>query len=151
MRNLPKGVQQTWTTSSRTRAAGGCAILCNLIAVAFAVTGAGHAGVALASGLLCLGVAALIYLLTFVPYLKATQDRLVIRNPFQVSDILWSNIEDFRPGYWGIVVMKKDGSSVTAMAVQKANASVWLGVETRADDVVDVLKQRRRAALNSQG
>ena len=69
-------------------------------------------------------------------------NELVVVNFLCERRINWGAIAGARPGYYGVVIELKDGRRVTATAVQKANASTWLGRRTRSDDLVDVITGR---------
>jgi hypothetical protein len=82
------------------------------------------------------------------PSLAATDEGVVIRNPFRRVTVPWRQVEGALPGSRGIIVLRTDRRPVKAWAVQKANWSHFLGKRRRADDVAEYLTQsakRRRA------
>lgn len=72
----------------------------------------------------------------------ALEDVLVVGGCMSERWIRWSDVVGAKPGYSGITIHLRDGSSVVASAVQKANVSVWLGRRTRADAVSAVIRER---------
>jgi len=84
------------------------------------------------------------------PSLAATDEGVVIRNPFRRVVVPWRQVEGALPGSRGVIVLRTDRRPVRAWAVQKANWSHFLGKRRRADDVAEYVtqsaKRRRRAA-----
>jgi hypothetical protein len=72
----------------------------------------------------------------------AMDEALVVVGCLSRREIPWSEVVGADPGYSGITVHLRDGSSVVAGAVQKANVSVWLGRPTRADEVAGFIRER---------
>jgi hypothetical protein len=74
------------------------------------------------------------------PALIATSDGLVIRNPVRRHVVAWEDIERLEPGYYGIVIFRRHGRPVIAVAVQKSNVASATGVIARADRVIAKLE-----------
>jgi len=88
------------------------------------------------------GPAVLALRYAFRARIVATDDALVVVGCLSKRKIPWSDVIGADPGYSGITVHLRDGSSVVAGAVQKANVSVWLGRHTRADAVAGFIRER---------
>ncbi len=88
------------------------------------------------------GPAVLALRYAFRARVTATDDALLVVGCFSERRIPWSDVVGADPGYSGITVHLRDGSSVVAAAVQKANLSVWLGHRTRADAVAGFIRER---------
>ncbi len=88
------------------------------------------------------GPAVLALLYAFRARIVATDDMLVLVGCLSERKIPWSDVVGAEPGYSGITVHIRDGPSVVAGAVQKANVSAWLGRRTRADAVADLIRER---------
>lgn len=78
-----------------------------------------------------------------VPYIAATESGVVVQNAFLHYKLAWSEIADIRGGYYGLRIVRTDGTSVTASAVQQPNIARWAGWRTRSDDVAGELMNRR--------
>ena len=78
------------------------------------------------------------------PRLIVLADGIKVRNGFSEQFVEWAEVDRCAAGYMGIVVVKKDGGTVTAFAVQKSNAMAWLNRRTRADEVAEYIERRAR-------
>lgn len=74
------------------------------------------------------------------PAIVATDDVLVIRNPWQTVTLRWAGVVSVTPATDGITVTSVDSPPVTAWAVQKSNLMIWRGVHRRADEVAQTLQ-----------
>lgn len=99
------------------------------------------AGVAFAC-FAAVGPAVLALRYAFRARIVAKDDVLVVIGSLSERTIPWSDVVGADPGYSGITVHLRDGSSVIAGAVQKANISAWLGRRTRADAVAGFIRER---------
>ena len=78
------------------------------------------------------------------PRIVATPDQLVVRNPVSSRRIPWSDVESADPGYSGIVIRRRSGGTVVAMAAQKSNLASWSrNSSTRADEIARTIEARR--------
>ena len=81
----------------------------------------------------------------------ATDDVLLLVGCLSERRIPWVDVVGADPGYFGMTVYLRNGSSVVAGAVQKTNLSSWLGRRTRADAVAEFIRERAlRAAPAGQ-
>jgi hypothetical protein len=92
-----------------------------------------------------LQVAALLLPLWFLfawrPSVCLGADVLVVRNPLWTHHIPLSAVEDAAPGYFGMVIRRRDRRlPVTAWAVQQTNIMVALGAETRAQRAAERIR-----------
>ena len=69
----------------------------------------------------------------------AEAEGLLVVNGVGSHRIPWGDILSASPGYFGITLVRRDGTSVTAWAVQKSNLATWGGRRTRADDVAETI------------
>jgi hypothetical protein len=65
---------------------------------------------------------------------------ITIYGYFLTRKVRWSDIAAVRADYGGLRVVTKDGEIVTAVSLGKSNWSSWLKVRTRADRIVDQLR-----------
>lgn len=79
------------------------------------------------------------------PKLCASRETLVVRNPFWTHRIPAASIADVQPGYFGLVITRRDRGPVHAWAVQQGNAAAVGPHETRAQEVarwvLDVMRE----------
>lgn len=138
--------EQVWRHSRVTVA------IAALMAVAWAVLG----GVVLAMGQVFLAVlcwlwavvsVVLAWRFVAVPFIAATESGVVVQNAFLRYTFAWSEIADVRGGYYGLRIVRTDGTSVSASAVQQPNIARWAGWRTRSDEVAGELLKRRFAYL----
>ena len=80
------------------------------------------------------------------PWIATDSRGITIRNPLSKVRFEWDEILDCAPGYYGLTITAAGGLSVTAIAVQKANASTWTGKRTRSDELCDLIKDRASVA-----
>ena len=73
-------------------------------------------------------------------------DALIVVTTFSDHRFAWTDISDAQPGYAGVTLLLKDGTTFLAGAVQKANASSWLKRESRADLLARAIVEKARAA-----
>jgi hypothetical protein len=73
-------------------------------------------------------------------------DRLLVVTTFSQRAFRWDEIRDAIPGYAGITLVLRDGSTYLAGAVQKNNSATWLHSRTPADELADLIKSRATAA-----
>jgi len=71
------------------------------------------------------------------PFIEASGSGLVVRNLVFTSSIPWVEFESAEGGVAGLVIRKRDGGALTAIAVEKANLFVLTGTRRRADRVAD--------------
>lgn len=69
------------------------------------------------------------------PQLRATEDGVVVRNPFRTSRFLWEDITLVASGENGLVVGSEDGQA-EAWCVQKSHYSTKRNRRTRSDRIV---------------
>jgi hypothetical protein len=81
------------------------------------------------------------------PYVRADDVLLTIRNPLATHRVSFAEIEGATPGYNGVTVHRRDGTAVTAWAVQKSNLAAWRDKHTRADELCDYVNARTGGAL----
>lgn len=81
-----------------------------------------------------------------VPYVALTANALVVRGVFAHRSVGYGSISDARPGLYGLKIATTGQGHVLAWAVQKSKLAEWSHAHTRADDVVDEIMLRVRAA-----
>jgi Bacterial PH domain len=66
---------------------------------------------------------------------------LMVVNYFSTHRLAWSEVERFDSsyGYFGIVVVTKDGRVIRLNALQKSNLARWLNMRVRADRIANQL------------
>lgn len=96
----------------------------------------GLGGLALAP--LLAGVA---WLGVYRPYVQVGST-LIIQNFFSRSEVEWSEVDTVRPGFQGVVIRLRDGTSITALAAPKRPLDMVLGRHARADDLCEEIAQR---------
>ena len=79
----------------------------------------------------------LVWLFAFRPRLALEGEEVVIRNPLRSWRVPAADIESVWPGYSGIELRRRDGSKITAWAVQKSNLAHASRRRTRADGVAE--------------
>ena len=55
---------------------------------------------------------------------------------FDTPLVPWADISDVVVGYYGLAIIRKDGTSVRTTALGKSNWSTWTGARSSADDAV---------------
>ena len=137
--------QRIWRPNRAARAAGWVFILGGIAVAAYLVRHH-HPDLAVLAALFAVGG----WRYAVHPSLAATEEGLVIRNPFRRVVVPWRQVEGALPGSRGVIVLRTDRRPVRAWAVQKANWSHFLGKRRRADDVAEYLtqsaKRRRESA-----
>jgi hypothetical protein len=73
----------------------------------------------------------------FRPFIEASGSGLVVRNLVFTSSIPWVEFASAEGGAGGLVIRKRDGGALTAIAVEKANLFILTGTRRRADRVAD--------------
>ncbi len=95
-------------------------------------------------GAVCILVGAMYpWFMTARVRLAVGDNLVVVRNPFRSTVIRLEEISDVQPEYEGLKIRTADGRSVTALAVQRWNLSLFLGRRSRADQVADLIRKRR--------
>ena len=120
-----------------------------VFAVVSAVVDPTVAGWALLLAVMTGAVAVGFFLYAFRVCLSAADDGLIVRSLSAETRIPWDDIVDCAPGYFGIRITRRDGSSVNASAVQRPNYAVWLKRESRADRVAAEIRRRAKSAGSS--
>ncbi|GIH91784.1 hypothetical protein Psi01_24140 [Planobispora siamensis] len=82
------------------------------------------------------------------PWIRLTDGAVIVRNPLSTHRILLTQIASISARDDGIAIETDSGRTVSAWAVQKSNLAMWLGWHTRADRVVDRL---REAVVTTRG
>lgn len=88
------------------------------------------------------------YRLGIRPRIEASEDGLLVINPWTAYRIGWADIEDVSPGYRGITIRRRSGPPVDAWAAQKSNLALARSRATRADEIaaeIARLAERRGA------
>ena len=109
------------------------------IALAVVISAGSNAGVSVVMWLAAVLIGVGAWRWAFMPYLASSPDGVVIQNRFTRATVPWSEIARVRPGYYGLIIHKKTGGSVTAWAVQKSNVARWTGKSSRGNEVAEVL------------
>lgn len=82
--------------------------------------------------------------------LTLTDTTLTVVNLAKPKQVAIREVTDATPGYSGIEVTLRDGSTVVGWAVQKSNLATWAGRRTAADDVAaEILRRAHNAASDS--
>ncbi|ELS51482.1 hypothetical protein STVIR_7500 [Streptomyces viridochromogenes Tue57] len=84
---------------------------------------------------------------SFRTSLTLTDHEVIIRNLGWTRTVPLATVTRVHAGYGGIEIETSQGRYVTAMAVQKANVSLWLGRRTRADDVAEAIQEAAARAV----
>jgi hypothetical protein len=142
MTSHPVGtVNQVWRVRLAGRIAGVCLVACWVALTVLVSVGGDVALTAiLSTTALCLALG--VWRWVFVPSVTLGASTLIIINRVSGQTVPYSQIAHVSSGYHGIIVCKRDGSSVRAWAVQQGNLKRWLGRRTRSDDVVDAITLR---------
>lgn len=83
------------------------------------------------------------------PSLQLTQNSLIIVNPIRRLEVGLAEIADISSGYSGLEIRLRDGRMLTAWAVQRTNAALVAGRETRSDRIADIIQRAvTRSAQN---
>ncbi len=81
------------------------------------------------------------FLFAWRPSLCVRSDEVVVRNPLWTHRIPLSAVRDAAPGYFGIVIRRRDRRlPVTAWAVQQTNIAGAVGAETRAQRAAERIR-----------
>ena len=70
--------------------------------------------------------------------ISASDEGVSVTSLRKTTRIAWAEIGSCAPGYWGLEISLRDGTTVNASVVQKPNYATWFKLRTRADDVADV-------------
>lgn len=107
----------------------------------------GGLGIAVVLALMLIGAGALFLLYALRSRIVLSPDALEIFSLASHHRIAWEDITGADPGYDGIDIAVEGGAVIGAGAVQKSNASRWLGrTDTRADRVAREIMDRADAA-----
>lgn len=87
----------------------------------------------------CLLVAGLCVRSAFSLRVTLTATEVVIKNMFRSHRLSLAEISSVASGYYGTVFTLRDGTRVTAWAVQKSNLARWTETKTRADQLIDAI------------
>lgn len=79
------------------------------------------------------------------PALTASDDGVTVRGALTTTQVGWTDVIRCVPGYSGIAIVRRDGSVITANAVQKSNYAQAAGRRTRADEVAKAIEARARS------
>ncbi|NJP91894.1 hypothetical protein HCN51_20930 [Nonomuraea sp. FMUSA5-5] len=91
---------------------------------------------------LLLGAAAVrCWLLGVRPAITLTHDQVIVRNPFSAHHLRLTDIATISATPGGIRFLRTDGTTTVAWAVQRSTLARLLGRRTRADLVVEQLRQ----------
>lgn len=78
------------------------------------------------------------------PRIALGSEDVTVVNPFSTRRIRLDEIQGVEGGYDGLELRLRDGTTVTAWAVQKANWAQWTGRRTRADDAAQAIMDAAR-------
>lgn len=119
-------------------------VVCAPAAVALGVGAASEGDVATAAWCIGLTLAVAATAIVYVHRVRVicSRDELVVVSLLRRRRLNWGAVASADSGFSGVAIHLKDGRQITASAVQKANASVWLGRRTRSDDLVDYINGR---------
>jgi hypothetical protein len=92
-------------------------------------------------------VASAFFATSFWTSLTLTDHEVIIRNLGWTRTVPLATVTRAQAGYGGIEIETSEGRHMTAMAVQKANLSMWLGRRTRADDVAEAIQEAAVRAI----
>jgi Bacterial PH domain len=120
-----------------------------VVSIASAVLDPSVAGWALLAAALTGAAAVGFFMYTFRVSLTAVDEGLTVRSLASETRIPWADIVDCAPGYYGIRITRRDGSSVNASAVQTPNYAAWFKLESRADEVSAEIRRRTESAAQS--
>ena len=132
--------RRRWVSAPATR------ILIWVVILGYAAAGLTLGGVSWAQGdaagaawvpIIGLAMAAGHWWFCFRPFIEASGSGLVVRNLVFTSSIPWVEFASAEGGAAGLVIRKRDGGAVTAIAVEKANLFILTGTRRRADQVAD--------------
>jgi Bacterial PH domain len=73
------------------------------------------------------------------PCIVANDEGLIVRNPWRLYHLSWSDILDIQPGYSGLVIKTRWGE-IDAWAVQRAEIATWIGKRTRSDNIAEEIR-----------
>lgn len=98
-------------------------------------------------GAVFLGIAGVtVWLATFRIMVAVGHDSMVIRNPLRTYVLKLDDIVSLTPEYEGLAVRTRQGSELTAVAIQRWNLTLFLRRRSRADDAVDLILEHQKAA-----
>jgi hypothetical protein len=133
---------EIWRVSLVARA-GGCVIALIWFSISIAVATASAPNWFRATiWSLTVFVVWMVWRCSFVPYLDLDKEDLIVQNLITRSAIPYSEITQVKPGYYGLVVDMRNGTSLTAWAVQKSNIARWTHRTVRADQVAEAIMAR---------
>ncbi|WP_149825830.1 hypothetical protein [Streptomyces tailanensis] len=92
-------------------------------------------------------VAGAFFATSFWTSLTLTDHEVIIRNLGWTRTAPLATVTRAQAGYSGIEIETSESRHMTAMAVQKANLSVWLGRRTRADEVAEAIQEAAARAV----
>lgn len=58
---------------------------------------------------------------------------------FDTPVVPWADISNVAVDYYGLAIIRKDGTSVRTTALGKSNWSRWAGTRSSADDAVEAI------------
>ena len=76
------------------------------------------------------------------PRIVATFTGIEVRNALTSHFVPWRDFGSYKASYRGLTIIRRDGSRVSAFAVQKSKTSVWRNLRTRSDDIGEYLARR---------
>lgn len=140
--NPPSGpVTDVWRVDKSWRVASVLAWIGALAAVVGVAVWSGWLGGLVFAGLMAPG-AYFLWRSCFVPYVALEPDCLFIQNRITAVRVPYRDIKQISGGYYGLRIVRTNGTIVMAWAVQKSNFARWLGEHTRSDDVIDAIMAR---------
>ncbi len=83
----------------------------------------------------------LIYRSFILPYLAATPNRVIVRNPIRNYLIRWADVHEFIPTDFGLAIRTND-AVIRAWAIPKSRIALARGHRTRADEIASALALR---------
>jgi hypothetical protein len=115
--------------------------LATVVAVAIVMVPNGEFGIVLGTAISGTPLLPVAWLGGLRPFIRADAQGLQIQNPLSRYDLTWRDIAEVTPGYYGLEIATREHGVVFAWAVQKSNASRWVKMRTRADDVADCIRR----------
>jgi hypothetical protein len=107
------------------------------------------AGWALLTAALTGAAAVGFYLDTFRVSLTAADEGLIVRSLASETRIRWADIVDCAPGYYGIRITRRDGSSANASACRSRTTHDGSSLSRAPDNVAAEIQRRAASAASS--